>query len=599
MKPLTGPTHLKSNISSLRRLRVATILLVASFVGLVIGAGVYNLAQQYSVVVNTTTRAARNTVRAIESHATKTFGETFRIVEGIADMYRHELEHQHRGTVAQIDQRYLHKLMAEKLDLAPAVMSFFIVDENFNGVAGSRTYPVDMSRVYITGLSFEKSIDIGNDLIVGQLYKDVRPGAPPDIWMLPVGARVRDAAGVLRGYVFAIILTHYFTDYYTTLDVGAHGRIAMWTDDGRLVAATPNETTSPGAFRATPAAVAARPEDLTGNIAYTTGAGLVDEVVAQGNMGNMPLNVSVVLDGQDFLMSWRNTRNAVTLAIVSIILAMTVFAFIILRQLRRTEENERALRQAKAAAEEANDAKSRFLAHMSHEFRTPLNAIMGFSEIIKNKVLGDIIAPAYTSYADHIHRSGEHLLNIVNDILDMAKIESGVQPIHQEAIDIPGVITAAVSFVEGLASQKNIKIRVAVPGGLPAVSGDQRFSRQVVINLLSNAIKFSPPDSEIVVATHYIEGRHLDVSVSDHGPGIEPALLRRLGEPFLQGNPSVSHSGQGTGLGLSICKRYMDLLGGELLMDSTVGSGTTAIIRFPNRLMIFATPVQAPSRSVA
>jgi signal transduction histidine kinase len=585
-------------MSSLRRLRVATILLVASFVLLVIGAGIYNLAQQYNGVVNTTTRSARNTVRTIESHATKTFGETFRVMQGIADLYRHELEH-HRGQATRIDQDYLHKLMAEKLALTPAVRSFFITDENFNGVAGSRTYPVNMARIYQTGLSFENAIDVGDDLIVGQLYKNVHPGAAPDIWMLPVGTKVRDSAGHVRGYVFALLLTHYFTGYYTTLDVGAHGRVAMWTDDGRLVAGTPNERTGPGELSKAPVKMTVGPEDLTGNIVYTAGTGLVDEVVARGNMGNLPLNVSVVLDGQDFLMSWRNTRNAVTLAIISIILAMTVFAFIILRQLRHTEENERALRQAKAAAEEANDAKSRFLAHMSHEFRTPLNAIMGFSEIIKNKVLGDVIAPAYTSYADHIHRSGEHLLNIVNDILDMAKIESGVQPMHQEAIDIPAAITAAVSFVEGLASQKRITIRVALQTALPAVSGDQRFSRQVVINLLSNAIKFSPPNSEIIVAAHYAEGKHLEVSVSDHGPGIEPALLRRLGEPFLQGNPSVSHSGQGTGLGLSICKRYMDLLGGELLIDSAVGAGTTAIIRFPQRLMIFTKPEPPATRSVA
>ena len=596
MKPLTGHFHLKSNISSLRRLRVATILLVSSFVLLVIAAGAYNLAQQYSVVINTTTRTALNTVRAIDSHATKTFGETFRIMEGIADLYQHELGHEHNS---RIDEAYLHNLMAEKLALAPAVLSFAIVDENRNAIAGSRTFPVDMSRINSTGLSLDFPTDIGDGLLMGELYKDIRPGAPPDIWMLPLGVRVKDSQGNLRGYVFAVILTHYFTDYYATLDVGPHGRIGMWTDDGRLVAGTPNEKASPGEFRETQVKVAAGPEDLAGNTVYTTGRGLVDEVIARGNMGNLPLTVSVVLDGQDFLMSWRNARNAVSLAITGIILAMTVFAFIILRQLRRTEENERALRQAKAAAEEANDAKSRFLAHMSHEFRTPLNAIMGFSEIIKNKVLGDVIAPAYTSYADHIHRSGEHLLNIVNDILDMAKIESGVQPLHQEAIDIPSVITAAVSFVEGLASQKKIKIRVAVPAHLPAVSGDQRFSRQVIINLLSNAIKFSPPNSEIVVSTQHAEGKHLDVAVRDHGPGIEPALLRRLGEPFLQGNPSVSHSGQGTGLGLSICKRYMDLLGGELLMDSTVGSGTTAIIRFPHRLMIFTKSEISSGRSVA
>jgi len=156
----------------------------------------------------------------------------------------------------------------------------------------------------------------------------------------------------------------------------------------------------------------------------------------------------------------------------------------------------------------------------------------------------------------------------------------------REAIEMVGVLVGAVSFVEGLANQKGVSIRTTAGPHLPLVSGDQRFSRQVVINLLSNAIKFSPVGGEIVVAAVHVEGKYLDISVSDHGPGIEPALLRRLGEPFLQGNPSVTHSGQGTGLGLAICMRYMDLLGGELIIDSSPGAGTTATIRFPQHLLI-------------
>jgi signal transduction histidine kinase len=286
------------------------------------------------------------------------------------------------------------------------------------------------------------------------------------------------------------------------------------------------------------------------------------------------------------LSGWRQTRNQIGFAVATIILAMGSFTVIILRQLSQSQKNENALRQAKAAAEEANEAKSRFLAHMSHEFRTPLNAIMGFSEIIRNKVLGDGVSSAYTTYADHIHRSGEHLLNIVNDILDMAKIESGVQPLHQDTVDLRAVVSAAASFVQGLATQRGLQISVDTPSHLPSVSGDERFIRQVLINLLSNAIKFSPPEGEILVWTAYRAGHWLDISVKDSGPGIEPTLLRRLGEPFLQGNPAVSHLGKGTGLGLSICKRYMDLLGGELKIESIVGIGTTATIRFPNRLLV-------------
>ena len=137
---------------------------------------------------------------------------------------------------------------------------------------------------------------------------------------------------------------------------------------------------------------------------------------------------------------------------------------------------------------------------MSHEFRTPLNAIMGFSEIIKNRVLGGQVSPEYIGYAAHIHRSGEHLLHIVNEILDTAKIESGAQPLQQRAIDIRTVILGAASFIEGLAAEKNLKLRLALPAELPMISGDERFSRQVLINLLSNAIKFSPAGADITVS---------------------------------------------------------------------------------------------------
>jgi signal transduction histidine kinase len=221
---------------------------------------------------------------------------------------------------------------------------------------------------------------------------------------------------------------------------------------------------------------------------------------------------------------------------------------------------------------------------MSHEFRTPLNAIMGFSEIIKNKVLGEGVSPVYVSYADHIHKSGEHLLNIVNDILDVAKIESGIQPLHSEKLNVLSVTEAAVAFVDRLASERGLRIAVNVPVNLPRVMADERYLRQVLINLLTNAVKFSTPGLDIVIeARQHALG--MDISVRDQGPGIDDSIMRRIGEPFLQSNPSVTRVGQGAGLGLSICKQYMDMLGGELLIASNTQSGTTATIRFPPSLL--------------
>jgi cell cycle sensor histidine kinase DivJ len=333
-------------------------------------------------------------------------------------------------------------------------------------------------------------------------------------------------------------------------------------------------------------------------VSLSPGDGLFEDVItAKGTVDQLPFFVSVELDSRDFLASWRGTLAQIAVTGAIVIMAGTVFAAIILRQLRYTEENEIALRQAKAAAEDANDAKSRFLAHMSHEFRTPLNAIMGFSEIIKNKVLGGEVSSGYVVYAGHIHRSGEHLLHIVNEILDMAKIESGVQPIQSQAVDMRALIHNVAGFIEGLAAEKSLRLRLALPEVMPWLSGDERFTRQVLINLLSNAIKFSPKGVDVTVGAR-VTAKGLDVSVTDHGPGIEPAILRRLGEPFLQANPALSRSGQGTGLGLSICKRYMDLLGGALRIESAVGAGTTATIHFPHPLLLERVPDQGLAAGV-
>ncbi len=550
----------KKSGPSLQRLRMATIVLVVSFAVLMIATAIYYLAEQYNSTVDAAARSARSAAKAAQAHAARVFGDTYRVLEGLGDYYKDRVE---RGAA---DPHLLHEILKAKLAQTPDVYVFTIFDADFNGIASGRSYPIDIERYRAAGVPLQELGMTGSGRLFGPLYK---VAVLEDFWNLPLGYAVRAEDNTVLGYVTALIQTQRFSDYYTGLDVGSFGSVSMWTADGKLIAATPNVPVEKGQSAPT----AAGP---------TVGQGITIQISVE----NVPASISVTLDERDYMAGWRQTRNQISFAVATIILAMGSFTAIILRQLSQSQKNENALRQAKAAAEEANEAKSRFLAHMSHEFRTPLNAIMGFSEIIRNKVLGDGVSTAYTTYADHIHRSGEHLLNIVNDILDMAKIESGVQPLHQDTVDLRAVVSAAASFVQGLATQRGLQISVDTPSHLPSVSGDERFIRQVLINLLSNAIKFSPPEGEILVWTAYHAGHWLDIAVKDSGPGIEPALLRRLGEPFLQGNPAVSHLGKGTGLGLSICKRYMDLLGGELKIESIVGIGTTATIRFPNRLLV-------------
>ncbi|MHB1205976.1 MAG: sensor histidine kinase [Rhodospirillaceae bacterium] len=580
--PRTQPSP--KGASSLRRLRTATLLLFSSFALLVVGAGAYYLDQQHAAAVDGAIRTARVAVDTVQYQAAQTFGETLRMTEGVADVYREQLAHN------QVSEAALHKLMSEKLPRTQGLVTFTLFDTGHNGIAGSRSYPVDVSMILTSGMSFENFADIGDDRFFGQVYQNSRRDTRVGAWFLPFGKIVRDGNEIVRGYVVALFDADFFKNYYSTLNFGPHGCVSIWSADGRLLAASNDESRgAPNAAMADEMRILRQIPDGK-SVTFSQGGpapgGGQSKVTAYGTVGALPFFVAVELDERDFLAPWRAARDQIILAILGVILGATVFAVIVLRQVHHTEQNELALRQAKAVAEEANDAKSRFLAHMSHEFRTPLNAIMGFSEIIKNRVLGGTVSPDYVGYAAHIHRSGEHLLHIVNEILDTAKIESGGQPLQQRAIDIRTVVLGAASFIEGLAADKDIKLRIALPGELPMISGDERLSRQVLINLLSNAIKFSPAGGEIVVSGRYHLEVGLTIAVSDHGPGIESALLRRLGEPFLQGNPALSHSGQGTGLGLSICKRYMDLLGGELKIESVVGSGTTATIRFPRHLMI-------------
>ncbi len=530
-----------------------------SFAVLMVGTAIYYLAAQHDSALDSAARQARGTANAAQAHATRTFVETYRVLEGIGDIYQHNVEH------GGFDDRALYELLARRLPQTPGVYVFTLFDADFKGVASARSFPIDIEKY--RDMPLRELGDAGNGRFFGPLYQNISPETGfQGEWSLPLAHVVMGEDGRVTGYATALINTRYFAHYFSTLDVGEFGRITMWTQDGKLIAATPNVDLMRGD---------AAPERISS-----------PHITLQTAIADTPASIAVTLDERDYLASWRQTRNQIAFAVAAIILAMGSFTLIILRQLAHSQKNENALRQAKAAAEEANEAKSRFLAHMSHEFRTPLNAIMGFSEIIRNKVLGDGVSGAYTTYAEHIHRSGEHLLNIVNDILDMAKIESGVQPLHQDTIDIRAVMSAAASFVQGLATQRGLRIAVEAPAQLPSVRGDERFIRQVLINLLSNAIKFSPANGEIVLWAAYRPGYWLDISVKDNGPGIEPALLKRLGEPFLQGNPAVSHLGKGTGLGLSICKRYMDLLGGELQIESMVGVGTTAAIRFPHDLLM-------------
>ena len=252
----------------------------------------------------------------------------------------------------------------------------------------------------------------------------------------------------------------------------------------------------------------------------------------------------------------------------------------ILRDISREKRAEDAREEALAAADRANASKDRFLANLSHELRTPLNAIIGFSEILSNEAIMPDALARRREYAGIIHASGQHLLSVVNAILDMSKIEAGCFEIESEALEVAPLIESCCDMIKLKAEQSGLRLERDCAGDLPQVIADERAFRQILINLLSNAVKFTPAGGEVRVSAR-LEGRSLSLEVADTGVGVKQADLPRLGDAFFQAGATAARNGEGTGLGLSVVRGLVGLHGGAISIASVVGQGTSVKVLLP------------------
>ena len=237
-------------------------------------------------------------------------------------------------------------------------------------------------------------------------------------------------------------------------------------------------------------------------------------------------------------------------------------------------------------AETANASKTAFLANMSHELRTPLNAILGFSEIITHQSMGRDQIDRYSDYAADIHVSGVHLLSLINDMLDVAKIESGRMEIEPQWVDPRDVVDSVHRLMGPRAAQKYQALEIEFAPDTPMVLADERAFRQMLLNLLSNAVKFTPEYGHILVACAGLPAGGLEVMVKDDGPGIPEDKLARVLEPFSQIDNRFDREGGGTGLGLALVDGLARLHGGKISLQSSPGMGVTAVLYFPSTMSV-------------
>src|SRR5437868_9665674 len=255
--------------------------------------------------------------------------------------------------------------------------------------------------------------------------------------------------------------------------------------------------------------------------------------------------------------------------------------------------------EARTRAEAANISKSRFLAQMSHELRTPLNAILGFSEVMKSEVFGPHAVPTYKEYAGDIHNSGVHLLNLINEILDLSRIEAGRYELNEEAVDLALVVTDCHHLLQLRAHNRGITIHEAFEPELPRLWADERACRQICLNLLSNAIKFTPQGGEVWLKVGWTAAGGQYMSVKDNGPGIPEDEIPIVLASFGQGTNAIKSAEQGTGLGLPIAKNLIDMHNGTFTLKSKLRFGTEVIVTFPaERVMSALGPIEVPAPSL-
>lgn len=427
--------------------------------------------------------------------------------------------------------------------------------------------------------------------------------------LIPISRRVLEPDGHMIGVLAFYVSPAKLLKLYKSIDLGANGVIVLTNSKGKVLArfdrANPDGLDGNAIGRAGAGQSQAVAENSGGSYVQKSALDHITRVYAYRRGWDYPLLLTVGLDYNESLALARAHARMLYVLAGSACLLLCGFAYYLIVEIGNRAERDvqlaserRKLQDAyaellknKERAEVANQSKSMFLANMSHELRTPLNAIIGFSQLISGQVMGPVGKPAYAEYAGDICRAGEHLLEIISNLLDISKIEVGRTDLNEEILDPGDLVTESLAAVRVQADRKRVTLGADIPMARPMIRGDRVRLRQILINLLSNAVKFTEAGRVSVSIVH--DDQCLCLAVSDTGIGMSPDEVDLALQPFGQVENAIIKKHEGAGLGLPLARRLTELHGGELVIASTKAVGTEVRLQLPAERVIWPMPQAA------
>ena len=539
-------------------------------------------------------RAFRDSATSIEKINLVLAEQTTRMLQGVdlvlGDLIR-DIDAQdfgdtdaYRASAARVE---VFNELRQRTTGVPQLEGLMLVDARGGVITSTQSFPPVETSVADRDFFLALAADPKAERFVSAPVQNRDTGA----WTIYVSRRVVAADRTFLGIVVGEIGLRGFEDFYKQVYLGDNIAVSLWRADATLLARYPQSdalTGTPSAGAAKNLASIAFAADREWATGRTLGAvNPVPQLLTVRRVPDYPLFTMISVPEAAIIDRWQRASTPMIAGGLLISVAIGVIAWLLLMHFateRRAAEARAQRDKAKAAlveVEELSRAKSEFLAHMSHEMRTPLNGIIGFAEIMRDELMGKLGAPQYKGYAEDIYTSGKHLLDIVCDVVDFSQASAGRLTVDHEPVELNGLIDSVSSAFRATADKARLEYETKVPPDLPAVLGDEKRIKQVLVNLVSNAIKFTPAGGTVRVAARRTADA-VEIRVEDTGIGLSAENLAKVFEPFrFVDVPVLALKNGGSGLGLSICKQLVELLGGTLSLESVYNTGTTVIVRLP------------------